>query len=45
MLVQLVIVVEDYIGKVFDTLTDSIGSCYTQQDTLMNESAVGAASI
>ena len=44
-LVGLIVVVKIYSGKMSDVLIIGIGSCYTQQETLMREHAVGIAGI
>ena len=45
MLVEFVIIVGDCIGAIFNILIYSVGGCYAQQETLMKESAAGAAGI
>ena len=39
------VIVVDYIGEIFDVLTDSVGSYYAQQEMFMKECAVRASGI
>ena len=45
MLVGLIVIVEDYVGKISGVLIVGIGSCYAQQETLIKEHNVGVAGI
>ena len=44
-LVELIVIVESYIGEISGVLIVGVGSCNAQQETLIKEHAVGDAGI